>query len=252
MDHATLAAAYGLMAVHMDQAKQPLIEIRGVCKSFIEGGHERVVLHQADAVIQRGESVALLGRSGSGKSTLLNILSGIDAPTTGAIIIDGVALHSLNERERTLFRRRNIGFVFQFFNLIPTLTVAENVLLPVELNGTVTVAKRAAAYELLRRVGLGDRGAAFPDKLSGGEQQRVALARALAHDPALVLADEPTGNLDAATGEQVLQLLDDMTRQAGKTLIMVTHSNEIAARTDRVLHLEDGRLVEHSVLEGVE
>lgn len=252
MDQARWAGAYGLMAGYMDQAKQPLIEIRGVCKSFIEGGHERVVLHQADAVIQRGESVALLGRSGSGKSTLLNILSGIDAPTTGAIIIDGVALHSLNERERTLFRRRNIGFVFQFFNLIPTLTVAENVLLPVELNGTVTVAKRAAAYELLRRVGLGDRGAAFPDKLSGGEQQRVALARALAHDPALVLADEPTGNLDAATGEQVLQLLDDMTRQAGKTLIMVTHSNEIAARTDRVLHLEDGRLVEHSVLEGVE
>jgi putative ABC transport system ATP-binding protein len=231
---------------------QPLIDIRAVCKSFIEGGHERIVLHQANAQIQRGESVALLGRSGSGKSTLLNILSGIDAPTTGAIMIDGVALHSLNERDRTLFRRRNIGFVFQFFNLIPTLTVEENVLLPLELNGTVTPAKRDGARELLRRVGLGDRGAAFPDKLSGGEQQRVALARALAHDPALVLADEPTGNLDAATGEQVLQLLDDMTRQAGKTLIMVTHSTEIAARADRILHLEDGRLVERSLLEVTE
>ncbi|MBA3469672.1 MAG: ABC transporter ATP-binding protein [Herpetosiphonaceae bacterium] len=228
---------------------QALIDIRNVGKSFIEGGHERIVLHQASTQIQRGESVALLGRSGSGKSTLLNILSGIDAPTTGVITIDGVALHSLNERDRTLFRRRNIGFVFQFFNLIPTLSVEENVLLPVELNGTVTAAKRDAARELLRRVGLGDRGAAFPDKLSGGEQQRVAIARALAHDPALVLADEPTGNLDAATGEQVLQLLDDMTRQAGKTLIMVTHSTAIAARADRILHLEDGRLVEHSLLE---
>ncbi len=228
---------------------QALIDIRNVGKSFIEGGHKRIVLHQASTQIQRGESVALLGRSGSGKSTLLNILSGIDAPTTGVITIDGVALHSLNERDRTLFRRRNIGFVFQFFNLIPTLSVEENVLLPVELNGTVTAAKRDAARELLRRVGLGDRGAAFPDKLSGGEQQRVAIARALAHDPALVLADEPTGNLDAATGEQVLQLLDDMTRQAGKTLIMVTHSTAIAARADRILHLEDGRLVEHSLLE---
>ncbi len=231
---------------------QPLIDIRDVCKSFIEGGHERIVLHQANSQIQRGESVALLGRSGSGKSTLLNILSGIDAPTTGSIMIDGVALHSLSERDRTLFRRRTIGFVFQFFNLIPTLTVEENVLLPLELNGTVTAAKRASASELLRRVGLGDRGAAFPDKLSGGEQQRVALARALAHDPALVLADEPTGNLDAATGEQVLQLLDDMTRQAGKTLIMVTHSIEIAARADRILHLEDGRLVERTLQEVTE
>ena len=144
----------------------PLIEIRKVCKSFSEGGHERVVLHEANAIIERGESVALLGRSGSGKSTLLNILSGIDAPTTGEIIINGVGLHAMNERDRTLFRRRNIGFVFQFFNLIPTLTVEENVLLPLELNGSVTAAKRAGAQELLRRVGLGDRGAAFPDKLS--------------------------------------------------------------------------------------
>ena len=225
----------------------PLIDIRNVCKSFNEGGHERIVLHHASAQIQRGESVALLGRSGSGKSTLLNILSGIDAPTSGEIVIDGVALHRLNERDRTLFRRRNIGFVFQFFNLIPTLTVAENVLLPVELNGAVSAARRASVDELLRRVGLGDRGAAFPDKLSGGEQQRVAIARALAHDPPLVLADEPTGNLDAHTGEQVLQLLDEMTRQTGKTLLMVTHSTEIAARADRVLHLEEGVLVERPI-----
>ncbi|HYF62250.1 MAG TPA: ABC transporter ATP-binding protein [Herpetosiphonaceae bacterium] len=224
----------------------PLIDIRNVCKSFTEGGHERVVLHEASAQIRRGESVALLGRSGSGKSTLLNILSAIDAPTSGEIVIDGVALHRLNERDRTLFRRRNIGFVFQFFNLIPTLTVAENVLLPVELNGPVSAARRAGVDELLRRVGLGDRGGAFPDKLSGGEQQRVAIARALAHDPPLVLADEPTGNLDAHTGEQVLRLLDEMIRQAGKTLLMVTHSTEIAARADRVLHLEEGVLVERA------
>ncbi len=221
-----------------------LIEIRNVTKSFVEGNTPRTVLERASATIRQGESVALLGRSGSGKSTLLNIISGIDAPDSGDIVIDGVALNRLNERDRTLFRRVNIGFVFQFFNLIPTLTVEENVLLPLELAGKLKPAARQRAYDLLDRVGLGDRRAAFPDKLSGGEQQRVAIARALAHDPLLILADEPTGNLDANTGEQVLHLLDEMTRQAGKTMLMVTHSEDVAARANRILRVENGGLVE--------
>ncbi len=225
------------------------LEVEGLYKIHAASHAEVPVLRGVSFAVQPGEFVCVMGPSGSGKTTLLHLLSGLDQPSAGAIRLGGQDLTQLAERERTLLRRRDVGFVFQFFNLIPTLSVEENVLLPVELNGTVTAAKRDAARELLRRVGLGDRGAAFPDKLSGGEQQRVAIARALAHDPALVLADEPTGNLDAATGEQVLQLLDDMTRQAGKTLIMVTHSTAIAARADRILHLEDGRLVEHSLLE---
>ena len=227
----------------------PLIEIRNVYKSFVEGPQQRVVLQAASATIAAGESVVLLGRSGSGKSTLLNILSGIDAPTSGEIMIDGVALHTLSERKRTLFRRRSIGFIFQFFNLIPTLSVEENILLPLELNGSLTTAQRAYAHELLQRVGLGDRLAAFPDKLSGGEQQRVAIARALVHDPALVLADEPTGNLDQTTGEQVLDLLDQMTRQHGKTLVMVTHALDVAQRADRILVIENGQLIERQLHE---
>ncbi|HEY1014167.1 MAG TPA: ABC transporter ATP-binding protein [Herpetosiphonaceae bacterium] len=230
-------------------ADRPLIEIRELEKSFEEGGKRRAILRGAAATVGRGECVALLGRSGSGKSTLLNLLSGIDTPDGGEVRIAGVALHSLNERDRTLFRRQRIGFIFQSFNLIPTLTVEENVLLPLELKGAVSAAQRDEVRALLDNVGLGDRLATFPDKLSGGEQQRVAIARALAHNPELVLADEPTGNLDAATGAQVLELLDAMTRQAGKTLLMVTHSAEVAARADRILMIEDGQLVERTLIE---
>ena len=160
--------------------------------------------------------------------------------------VDGreVNLARLSERERTLFRRARIGFIFQFYNLIPTLTVAENVRLPLELNGYAAQAERAA--ELLAAVGLADRGASFPDRLSGGEQQRVAIARALVHDPALLLADEPTGNLDIETGRTVLDLLDRLVRQRGKTLVMVTHSPEVIGVADRVLTMRDGRLVERA------
>ena len=225
-------------------AEPPLVELRGLTRAFREGERERVVLRDADAVVRRGELAVLVGKSGSGKSTLLNLVAGIDLPTAGEVLVDGIALSSLSERDRTLFRRRHVGFVFQFYNLIPTLTVGENLLLPLELQGRATPARRRAALDLLAEVGLGDRAASFPDRLSGGEQQRVAVARALAHDPTLVLADEPTGNLDLETGLAVLDLLDRLTRRAGKTMLMVTHSPEVVGLADRVFRIEDGRLVE--------
>jgi putative ABC transport system ATP-binding protein len=224
----------------------PLIELRSLTKIYEEGGRRRTVLCDASTTIARGELAVLVGRSGSGKSTLLNLLSGIDLPTSGEVVVDGVAIARLTERERTLFRRDRIGFVFQFFNLIPTLTVEENVLLPLELKGSPTPAQRSAALALLDEVGLADRRSTFPDRLSGGEQQRVAVARALAHDPLLVLADEPTGNLDLETGLQVLEILDRLTRRAGKTMVMVTHSPEVVGRADRVFRVEDCRLVERT------
>ncbi len=220
-----------------------LIRLAGVTRAFREGETERVVLRGVDAEIRRGEVVALLGRSGSGKSTLLHLIGGIDLPTAGEIEVAGVSLTRASERARTLFRRQHVGFVFQFFNLIPTLTVEENLLLPLELNGRGGEPARQAVLALLDEVGLRDRAATFPERLSGGEQQRVAVARALVHDPDLVLADEPTGNLDLDTGRQVLQLLDRLTRQAGKTLVVVTHASEVAGLADRTLRLQDGRLV---------
>lgn len=224
-----------------------MVELRGLTKSYREGGRPRTVLQDANATICRGELVVLLGRSGSGKSTLLNLISGLDLPTGGEVVVDSVNITRLSEQERALFRRRSIGFVFQSFNLIPTLTVEENLLLPLELNGRTARQDRLAALELLAQVGLADRARSFPDRLSGGEQQRVAIARALVHDPPLVLADEPTGNLDAETGRQVLALLDRLTRQSGKTMVLVTHSNEAVAMADRVLTIMDGRLVEYTL-----
>ncbi len=226
----------------------PLIELDRVSKAYEEGGRTRVVLHELSITVARGELVVLVGKSGSGKSTLLNLISGIDLPSGGDVRVAGQALSRMSERERTLFRRRSVGFIFQFFNLVPTLTVLENVLLPLELNGRTGADARAAALAMLAAVGLDDRGASYPDRLSGGEQQRVAIARALVHDPALILADEPTGNLDAETGRQVLDLLDRLTRQAGKTMVMVTHSPEVVGVADRVLRMVEGRLVEEAPL----
>jgi putative ABC transport system ATP-binding protein len=222
-----------------------IVRIENLRKEYLEGERTRTILQNANAAFAEGEFVAIRGRSGSGKSTLLNLLAAIDSPTGGDIYINEVCITKLSARDRTLFRRDNIGFVFQFFNLIPTLNVLENVLLPAELagahtgNGTVR-----HALALLDRVGLADRRAVFPDKLSGGEQQRVAIARALVRNPRLVLADEPTGNLDDATGKMVMALLSEMTHHAGKTLIMVTHSHKIAALADRVLTIEAGKIVE--------
>jgi len=222
----------------------PAVELADLTKRYYEGDREHVVLAGADAMIHTGERVAILGPSGSGKSTLLNLISGIDRPDGGTVRVAGTELGSLSERERTLFRRRRLGFVFQFFNLLPTLTVLENLLLPVELKGSVGEEERVRARRLLEEVGLGDRAATFPDRLSGGEQQRVAVARALVHEPSLVLADEPTGNLDEDTGERVAELLDRLVRDAGRSLVVVTHSRELSARMDRILRLDHGRLVE--------
>jgi putative ABC transport system ATP-binding protein len=220
-----------------------IIQIRDLSKCYEEGGRSRKVLNQVNLDVYRGEFFVLLGKSGSGKSTLLNLLSGIDRPDEGQIIIDGTDIAALNEKQTTLFRRDNIGIVFQFFNLIPTLTVLENITLPGELRGDNRREVERRGRELLERVALGSRADAFPDKLSGGEQQRIAIARALAREPALVLADEPTGNLDEDTGESVLNLLFELTRDVGKTLVMATHNAEIVPLADRVCRIHEGKLV---------
>ncbi len=230
-------------------ARPSLIQLQGLSKSYRESGQDRLILDELNREFYEGEFVCLLGKSGSGKSTLLNLISGIDAPTSGGVLIrEGeqlVNITGLSEHKRTLFRRRHIGIVFQFFNLIPTLTVLENVALPLELAGAADIRPRAQL--LLDRVGLGDRLDTYPDRLSGGEQQRVAIARALSHDPLLILADEPTGNLDEETGDTVLDLLLELTRDAGKTLVMATHAPEVAAQADRVLHLVHGKLTRERV-----
>ena len=221
-----------------------LIQIEGLSKSFREGEQIHLVLDDVTADINRGELIVIIGRSGSGKSTLLNLLGGIDRPDSGTIKIGQVDLDALNERDRTLFRRDHIGYVFQFFNLIPTLTVMENLLLPLELQGSVGKPERDRCRSLLEEVGLYGRRSSFPERLSGGERQRVAIARALVHQPDLILADEPTGNLDVGTGVQVIELLDRLTRQSGKTLLMATHSHEVVGLSDRTLSIEHGKLVE--------
>jgi putative ABC transport system ATP-binding protein len=222
------------------------VSVSQVSRAFQEGGggRTREVLRGLSFEVAAGELVALLGRSGSGKSTLLNLIAGIDRPSSGTISIDGQRVSSMDERQRTLFRRARIGFVFQFFNLIPTLTVEENVRLPIEIGGGGVTWARAEARRLLEAVRLGDRGGEFPDRLSGGEQQRVAIARALVHGPAVVLADEPTGALDLETGRLVLGLLVDLSRRRRTTVILVTHSDEVARAADRVLVLRDGKMSE--------
>src|SRR5512139_450296 len=220
------------------------LRFHDLTKSYYEGDLRRVVLQNAHAEFEPGQMTVILGRSGSGKSTLLNLISGIDAPDSGQIWVDGRDMTALSERDRTLFRRARVGFIFQFFNLIPTLTVGENVSLPLELNRIPRAEAREKAEALLDSVGLRDRWDTFPEKLSGGEQQRVALARALVHDPLLILADEPTGNLDEETGSQVLSMLARLTREQNRTLLIVTHSLEAAAPADRILRLSHGQLVE--------
>ena len=223
---------------------EPLVHLRNLTKTYNSAPAAPAVLNAIDLDVHASEFLILLGVSGSGKSTLLNLMSGIDYPDSGEICIEGTDITRLNETERTLFRRNHIGIVFQFFNLIPTLTVLENVTLPLELCGQARRDADVRGRVLLGRVGLADRAGDFPDKLSGGEQQRVAIARALAHEPALVLADEPTGNLDGETGEAVLELLLELTRQAGKTLVMATHDPAIVPLADRISRIQDGKLFE--------
>lgn len=219
-----------------------LLQLLDVTKTYREGEQDRTVLSDLSAQIDRGQFVVLMGRSGAGKSTLLNLISGIDLPTRGRVVIGDTDLTTLDETGRTLFRREHVGFIFQSFNLISTLTVAENIALPLELSGRGDEIDRAMS--VLDRVGLADRGDTFPDRLSGGEQQRVALARALAADPLLILADEPTGNLDYETGEQVMQVLTDLVRDAGKTILIATHDRTLLEEADRCLTLHGGVLHE--------
>lgn len=219
-----------------------MIDVQRLTKTYAEGAHERLVLQDLDMQIDRGAFVVLMGRSGSGKSTLLNLISGIDRPTSGSIRVGDAVLTELSDHERTLFRRQHIGFVFQSFNLISTLTVEENVMLPLELRGDIGAEERERARHVLEQVGLMDRADSFPDRLSGGEQQRVAVARALAHDPLLILTDEPTGNLDYETGRQVLDLLTELVDAFGKTMLAATHDRTMARRADRLLLLKNGRL----------
>ena len=227
----------------MNSAHPSLIKLRSLTKRYEEAGEARVILHALNTDIHEGEFAVLLGKSGSGKSTLLNLIGGLDVPSEGEVWIKDTCLTCLKERELTLFRRDHIGFVFQFFNLIPTLTALENVSLPYELRGNSRREGEKAARALLERVGLDDRANTYPDRLSGGEQQRVAIARALVHQPLLILADEPTGNLDEDTGKMVLNLLLELTRSAGKTLIMATHSPEVVPYADVVYHISEGKLV---------
>ena len=231
----------------------PLVRLDRLSKAYSEADQNRIVLDQVSQEFYEGEFVCLVGKSGSGKSTLLNLISGIDAPSSGHVFIREdereVDLTHLNEHQRTLFRRRHIGIIFQFFNLIPTLTVLENVILPLELTRSSGARRdgQTRAEGLLEQVGLGDRFNTYPDRLSGGEQQRVAIARALVHNPMMLLADEPTGNLDAEIGATVLSLLLEMIRGTGKMLLMATHAPEIANHADRVLHITNGMLVNDTV-----
>lgn len=216
------------------------VSVQGVIKTYREAGRRHQVLRGIEFSMAPGECVALVGRSGSGKSTLLHLMAGIDTPDAGRLIIDGTDICTRPERERTLFRRRHIGLVFQFFNLISTLTVSENLLLPLELCGIARSQGRKRAHDLLAQVGLTERAESYPEDLSGGEQQRVAIARALIHKPSLLLADEPTGNLDDETGAAVLALLRNLIREQGLSMMIATHSRDVAVFADRVLSLHDG------------
>jgi putative ABC transport system ATP-binding protein len=218
-----------------------MIELTGVSKTVPSGDTMLTILHPLDLRIESGKVAAIVGPSGSGKSTLLGLLAGLDAPSTGRIVIDGHDITAMSEDALARFRGTRIGFVFQFFHLLPSLTAYENARVPLEIAGTPDAGARADA--LLSEVGLGPRRHHYPSQLSGGEQQRVAIARALANDPAILLADEPTGNLDTATGHQVIDLLLDVNRRRKTTVVLVTHDAELAQRADTTIALRDGHVV---------
>ena len=226
----------------MPESKEIEVRLRNLRRVYNEGQREHVVLDDICVDFARGTSVAIKGRSGSGKSTLLNLVGAIDAPDAGQVIVSGVDLTNLSERDRTLFRRQHIGFVHQAFNLIPTLSVADNIRFVLELNQIKGRSASQRIDELLTSVGLSDRADSFPDVLSGGEQQRVAIARALCHRPSVLIADEPTGNLDDSTAETILELLDELVHKNGGTMLIATHSARIAASCDRAYELHNGKL----------
>lgn len=221
----------------------PLIQIRGLGKAYERGGQTLPVLLNIDLDVQAGEFVALMGPSGSGKSTLLNLIAGIDQPSAGRIEIGGIDIATLNETQLADWRASHVGFIFQFYNLMPVLTAFENVELPLLLTGLSKRQRREHVAAALAMVQLSDRADHYPNELSGGQQQRVAIARALVTDPQLIVADEPTGDLDRATGEEVLNLMQSLQRELGKTIVMVTHDPKAASRAGRLVHLEKGVLV---------
>jgi putative ABC transport system ATP-binding protein len=221
-----------------------VIDVQNVTKELKLGQHTIHALRGVNMSIQRGEMVGIVGPSGSGKSTLLGIIGGLDTPTKGKVFIDGVDISRMNEGKLTEIRNQKIGFIFQFFNLIPTLTALENVALPIQFAQKTSHNPNRRAKELLTQLGLGDRLNHRPNQLSGGQQQRVAIARALANEPPLLLADEPTGNLDSESSENVLAALEEIRRETGTTVIIVTHDPELAVRADRVLTLRDGLIVD--------
>ena len=221
-----------------------MIQLRGVSKTVTSGGRPLTILHPLDLTIDSGQFLAVLGPSGSGKSTLLGLVAGLDAPTSGEILIDDVDITRLGEDALAKLRGEKIGFVFQFFHLVPSLTAFENILIPMEIAGRRDASVRAK--RLLEEVGLGDRGHHYPSQLSGGEQQRVAIARALSNDPPIILADEPTGNLDSTTGKLIMELLLNVRRSHQTTMMLVTHDPDLASLADSRLVLRDGRPVEHT------
>jgi putative ABC transport system ATP-binding protein len=225
----------------MNKQATSVLAARGIGKTVKSGDRDLVILRDIDFAVMPGEAVAIVGASGSGKSTLLALLAGLDTPTAGSVLLDGADLFALDEDARAELRGRAVGFVFQSFQLLPSLTALENVMLPLELAGRADA--EAAAREILARVGLAERLQHYPKHLSGGEQQRVALARAFVVRPKLLLADEPTGSLDAESGEAVIALLFELNREAGTTLVLVTHDEQLARRCQRALRLAAGRIV---------
>ena len=220
------------------------IEVAHLSHAYMSGQSRTEVLSDVSMHVQAGETVALIGRSGSGKSTLLNLISGLEPISDGDVTLNGTSIKGMNDHNRTLLRGRQVGFIYQAFNLIPTLNVFDNVSLPLSLGGTAIRDHSQRIHALLAAIALEDRHADYPDRLSGGEQQRVAIARALARSPSLILADEPTGNLDAENGRQVMRLLTDMVKQQQAAMLLVTHSMEVARNANRVLVLEQGRIRE--------
>jgi putative ABC transport system ATP-binding protein len=226
-----------------------LIQTENLTKVYGSGETAVTALDHVNFKVEAGEFVVVMGPSGCGKSTLLHLLGGLDRPSEGGVSIDGTAIAEMNDDDLTRLRRRRMGFVFQFFNLIPVLNAVENAALPVTLDGVKPVDAKKRATEWLERFGLGDRLNSRPDQLSGGQQQRVAVARALVTEPALILADEPTGNLDTRSGDEIAGLLRDVTKKYGRTVVMVTHDPRIAAYADRIVFLKDGKIVDETNLE---
>ncbi len=217
-----------------------MMELRGVTKVYQQGRRTVHAVRGVDLRVDAGEYVAIMGPSGSGKSTLMHLLGALDTPTTGSALFDGRDLRAMSDKERSLLRRTRVGFVFQFFNLLPTLTAVENVALPLLLGGQARQAARKSAFDALERVGLGDRADHFPEEMSGGEMQRTAIARALISEPDAILCDEPTGNLDSATSKDILSLLRSLPEAGKRAVVMVTHDPLAAAYGDRVVHIRDG------------